>query len=81
MIYLTQCRTACTTEKKLIDDIPFPQHAHIIPNTFRRAKSGLKYPPHILLESLIDEKLRSYVIDNPVGVRLDSSLRRATKAG
>ena len=66
MIYLTQCRTACTTEKKLIDDIPFPQHAHIIPNTFRRAKSGLKYPPHILLESLIDEELRSYVIDNPV---------------
>ena len=66
MIYLTQCRTACTTEKKLIDDIPFPQHAHIIPTTFRRAKSGLKYPPHILLESLIDEELRSYVIDNPV---------------
>jgi len=66
MIYMTQCRTACTTEKKLIADIPFPQHAHIIPNTFRRAKSGLKYPPHILLESLIDEELRSYVTDNPV---------------
>jgi len=66
MIYLTQCRTACTTEKKLIDDIPFPQHAHIIQSTFRRAKTGLKYPPHILLESLIDEELRGYVTDNPV---------------
>lgn len=66
MIYLTQCRTACTTEKKLIDDIAFPQHAHILPNTFRRAKSGLKYPPHVLLESLIDEELRNYVLDNPV---------------
>ena len=66
MIYMTQCRTACTTEKKLIDDIPFPQHAHIVQSTFRRAKTGLKYPPHILLESLIDEELRSYVTDNPV---------------
>jgi 3-oxoacyl-(acyl-carrier-protein) synthase len=66
MIYMTQCRTACTTEKKLIADIPFPQHAHIIQDTFRRAKTGLKYPPHILLESLIDEELRSYVTNNPV---------------
>ena len=66
MIYMTQCRTACTTDTTLIDDIPYPQHAHILPNTFRRAKSGLKYPPHVLIESLIDDKLRSYVADNPV---------------
>ena len=66
MIYMTQCRTACTTDITLIDDIPYPQHAHILPNTFRRAKSGLKYPPHVLIESLIDDELRSYVADNPV---------------
>ena len=66
MIYMTQCRTACTTDTTLIDDIPYPQHAHILPNTFRRAKSGLKYPPHVLIESLIDDELRSYVADNPV---------------
>jgi 3-oxoacyl-(acyl-carrier-protein) synthase len=66
MIYMTQCRTACTTNTTLIDDIPYPQHAHILPNTFRRAKSGLKYPPHVLIESLIDDELRSYVADNPV---------------
>jgi 3-oxoacyl-[acyl-carrier-protein] synthase II len=63
---MTQCRTACTTDTTLIDDIPYPQHAHILPNTFRRAKSGLKYPPHVLIESLIDDELRSYVADNPV---------------
>ena len=66
MIYMTQCRTTCTTDTTLIDDIPYPQHAHILPNTFRRAKSGLKYPPHVLIESLIDDELRSYVADNPV---------------
>jgi len=66
MIYMTQCRTTCTTDTTLIDDIPYPQHAHILPDTFRRAKSGLKYPPHVLIESLIDDELRSYVADNPV---------------
>jgi 3-oxoacyl-(acyl-carrier-protein) synthase len=66
MIYMTQCRTACTPEVTLVDDIPYPQHAHIMPDTFRRAKSGLKYPPHVLIESLIDDELRSYVADNPV---------------
>ncbi len=66
MIYMTQCRTTCTIDTTLIDDIPYPQHAHILPDTFRRAKSGLKYPPHVLIESLIDDELRSYVADNPV---------------
>ena len=66
MIYMTQCRTTCTTDTTLIDDIPYPQHVHILPDTFRRAKSGLKYPPHVLIESLIDDELRSYVADNPV---------------
>lgn len=66
MIYLTKCNTVCTTETKLIADIPHPQHAHIIPETFRRAKSGMKYPPHTLLESLVDEDTISYVRDNPV---------------
>ena len=66
MIYMTQCRTACTADLTLIDDIPYPQHAHILPKTFRRAKSGLKYPPHVPIESLIDEELLSYVADNPV---------------
>ena len=66
MIYMTQCRTTCTTDTTLIDDIPYPQRAHILPHTYRRAKAGLKYPPHVLIESLIDDELRSYVADNPV---------------
>jgi hypothetical protein len=49
MIYLTKCNTAYTTETKLITDVPYPQHAHIIPSTFRRAKSGMKIPSTYLI--------------------------------
>ncbi len=66
MIYITHYRTASTTEKTLIDDIPYPQHAHILPKTFKRAKRGMSYPPHKLLEGLLDEDLLNYVRDNPV---------------
>ena len=46
MIYMTHCETLCTTEKTTYTDIAFPQSVHIVKDTFRRAKSGLFYPPH-----------------------------------
>ena len=64
MIYLTHCDTACTETTTLVDDIRYPQRAHIIPETFRRAKSGLSYPPHKLLESVVTQDARDYVRDN-----------------
>ena len=66
MIYLSKFFNAYTEETTLVEDVPFPQHAHIIPKTFKRAKSGLQYPPHILLESVITDEAVSYVLDNPV---------------
>ena len=64
MIYLTRVDTVYTETTTLVADIPYPQHAHIIPETFRRAKSGVSYPPHKLLESVITPEAREYVHNN-----------------
>jgi 3-oxoacyl-(acyl-carrier-protein) synthase len=61
MIYMTHCSRVCTTKKVLIDDIPYPQHAHIIPDTFKKAKTGLFYPPHRLLQSVLVPDILAYV--------------------
>lgn len=66
MIYVTQYRTTSTTETTVIDDIPYPQRVHMMPKYFRRHKSGMYYPPHKLLESLLDDELVSYIRDTPV---------------
>lgn len=64
MIYLTHIDTVYTETTTLVADIPYPQHAHIIPETFRRAKSGVSYPPHKLLESVISAPIREHVHNN-----------------
>ena len=66
MIYLTKFNTVCTTNTHLVNDIPYPQHAHIIHDTFKRSKTGMSYPPHRLVESAITPEMISYVQDNPV---------------
>jgi len=66
MIYLSKLFSTSTTATTLVNDVPFPQHAHIIPSTFRRAKSGLKYPPHTLLETVVTNEAVEYVLNNPV---------------
>lgn len=64
MIYLSYIDTAYTETTTLVDDIRYPQRAHILPETFRRAKSGMSYPPHKLLESVVTAEARQYVQDN-----------------
>jgi len=66
MIYMTHCETLCTTEKTTYEDIAFPQSVHIVKDTFRRAKSGLFYPPHKAFDKVILQKTIDYVVDNPV---------------
>lgn len=66
MIYLSKYSTVCTTDTHLVSDVPYPQHAHIIHSTFKRAKSGMSYPPHKLVESAVTPEIISYVQDNPV---------------
>lgn len=66
MIYLSKFYSNYAENTTLIADVPFPQHAHILPETFKRAKSGLKYPPHTLLETVVTTEAINYVLDNPV---------------
>ena len=66
MIYLTHCATTYTETPTLIDDIPYPQHAHIIQSSFKRAKTGMVYPPHKVLESVLSPDIVDYVKQNPV---------------
>lgn len=64
MIYLTSIDMNFAETTTLVDDIRYPQHAHIIPETFLRAKSGMSYPPHRLLESVVTPETREYVHNN-----------------
>lgn len=64
MIYLTSIDSAYTEDVTVVDDIVYPQKAHIIPSTFKRAKTGMSYPPHKLLESVVRPETRAYVKDN-----------------
>ena len=66
MIYMTRCETAYTETPTLIDDVPYPQHAHIIPETFKNAKRGMAYPPHKLIDRVVTEDVLAYVENNPV---------------
>jgi 3-oxoacyl-(acyl-carrier-protein) synthase len=61
MIYMTHCARVCTTERLLVDDIPYPQHAHIIADSFKNAKTGVVYPPHKLLDAVRDPSIVKYV--------------------
>ena len=64
MIYLTQIESNYTETTTLVDDIRYPQRAHILPETFHRAKTGMSYPPHKLLESVVTPSIRDYVHNN-----------------
>ena len=75
MIYLTHCATTYTETPTLIDDIPYPQHAHIIQSSFKRAKTGMVYPPHKVLESVLSPDIVDYVKQNPVSGKPLSLLR------
>lgn len=57
MIYLTEYRTATSTEKKLMEDIKHPQSVHWCPDTYQRLKTGLFYAPHRMAEKVIDQTL------------------------
>ncbi len=66
MIYMTKCNTFCTTEIVDIDDITFPQKANVDLKLYKRAKSGLFYPPHKAFDRIITQDLIDYVNNNPV---------------
>jgi 3-oxoacyl-(acyl-carrier-protein) synthase len=63
---MTHCKTLSTTETTVYEDIAFPQRVHIVKDTFRRAKSGLFYPPHKAFDKVILQETIDYVVNNPV---------------
>lgn len=58
-IYLTDYRTASTTQTEMMDDLPYPQRVHWFPDTYKNVKSGLVYAPHKLSEKVLDAELMS----------------------
>jgi 3-oxoacyl-(acyl-carrier-protein) synthase len=56
-IYLTDYRTASTTNTEMMEDIDYPQRVHWFPETYAKTKTGLVYAPHKLAEKVLDPKL------------------------
>jgi len=56
-IYLTDYRTASTTQTEMLEDIPYPQRVHWFADTYKNVKSGLVYPPHKLADKVLDPEL------------------------
>lgn len=55
MIYLTHARTISGGELHEFHGINVPQRAHFFPDTYKRARLGISYPPHNLMEKCLDE--------------------------
>ena len=66
-IYLTDYRTASTTNIELLDDIVYPQYVHWFPDTIARAKSGMFYVPHRLAEKVLDQALLKELRESKIG--------------
>jgi 3-oxoacyl-(acyl-carrier-protein) synthase len=65
MMYLTDYRTACTESVTLLDDIVYPQKVHWFPETYKNAKMGLVYPPHKMVDKVLDPVLLDKLRNNP----------------
>lgn len=66
MIYLTDYRTASTTNVELLEELDYPQKVHWFPDTFNRKDTGLIYAPHKLAEKVLDPELIKRLKDNLV---------------
>lgn len=56
-IYLTDYRTASTTQTEMMEDIPYPQRVHWFADTYKNARTGLVYAPHKLADKVLDPEL------------------------
>lgn len=67
MIFLSDYRTACTTDTELLDDIRHPQRVNWFSDTYNKVATGMFYPPHKLAEKVLDPELVKRIRENPVG--------------
>jgi 3-oxoacyl-(acyl-carrier-protein) synthase len=56
-IWLTDYRTAWTSNVRMIGDIRYPQSVHVFEDTYKRVASGMIYPPHKVAEKVLDPAL------------------------
>lgn len=54
MIYLTHTHAVCTTHCEMLSDLKYPQKVHWFPESYARVKSGLVYPPHVIMQRALD---------------------------
>lgn len=66
-IYLTDYRTASTTNIELLDDIVYPQYVNWFPETYERVKSGMFYVPHRIADKVLDVQLIKEIKENKFG--------------
>ena len=59
MIYLTDYRTASTTQTHMVEDTLYPQRVHWFADTYAKKDTGLVYAPHKLAEKVLDKTLMS----------------------
>ena len=64
-IYLTDYRTASTTQTEMLEDIEYPQRVHWFPETYSKTKTGLVYAPHKLAEKVLDQTLLEDLRNRP----------------
>ena len=67
MTYLTQYRYTTGAVTELFDDVVHPQKANWYPETYKRAKSGLIYPPHKMVDMLLDEEFVTEIRESKFG--------------
>lgn len=67
MIYLSDYRITKPGEIHLLEDITFPQKVQWFPETYKRAQTGMFYPPHRVAEKVLDPVLAESLRENKVG--------------
>jgi 3-oxoacyl-[acyl-carrier-protein] synthase II len=67
MIALTHARTISGGELQEFHGINVAQRAHFFPDTYKRVKMGISYPPHNLLEKCLDEEFCEMVTNTNRG--------------
>lgn len=67
MIYLSDYRITQPGEVQLLEDIMFPQKVQWFPETYKRAQTGMFYPPHRVADKVLDPQLAQWLRDNRVG--------------
>lgn len=65
-IFMTHAKVAYSTHVELIDDVIYPQKVHWFPDSYSRVKTGLFYPPHVVINKVVDKIVIDAIKGNPV---------------